>query len=158
MICKMEYLPPFICLINRGSCTSRLQQYKSRRARGRIGRAPGILPRSRKGGEDNEVLHEKAHMVCLSRGFRTESPARSARHRFGAQIQSGRAPRRGYLFQRLRTTVFCGVSKTYDPSCRTGVERDHGKHELSVFSTRKKCGFGVPAIWRQSGILGRLCV
>ena len=40
----MEYLPSFICLINRGSCTSRLQQYKSRRARGRIGRAPGILP------------------------------------------------------------------------------------------------------------------
>ena len=44
MICKMEYLPPFICLINRGGCTSRLQQYKSRKARGRTVRAPGILP------------------------------------------------------------------------------------------------------------------
>ena len=40
MICKMEYLPPFICLINRGSCTSRSHQYKSRRARGRTDRAP----------------------------------------------------------------------------------------------------------------------
>ena len=36
----MEYFPPFICLIYRGSCTSRLQQYKSRRARGRLDRAP----------------------------------------------------------------------------------------------------------------------
>lgn len=44
MMCKMEYLPPFICLINRGGCTSRLQQYKSRKARGRTVRAPGILP------------------------------------------------------------------------------------------------------------------
>ena len=40
----MEYLPPFICLINRGSWTSRSHQYKSRRARGRTSRAPGILP------------------------------------------------------------------------------------------------------------------
>ena len=40
MICKMEYLPLFICLINRGSWTSRSHQYKSRRARGRLDRAP----------------------------------------------------------------------------------------------------------------------
>ena len=36
----MEYFPPFICLINRGSWTSRSHQYKSRRARGRLDRAP----------------------------------------------------------------------------------------------------------------------
>ncbi len=36
----MEYLPPFICLINRGSWTSRSHQYISRRAHGRTVRAP----------------------------------------------------------------------------------------------------------------------
>ena len=157
MICKMEYLPPFICLINRGSCTSRLQQYKSRRARGQIGRAPGILPKQRKGGNINEVLHKQTHMVHLSRGLRTESPARSARHDFGAQIQSGRTPRRGCLSRRLRTAVPHRVSEKKHQR-RTGVERDHGKHQRAVLPTRKKYGARVPAIRGQSGILGRLCI
>ena len=97
-------------------------------------------------------------MVCLSRRERTESPARSARHHFGAQIQGGRAPRRGYLFRRLRTAVFCGVSETHDPSRRTGVEGDHGKHQRAVFSTRKEHGIGMPAIRRKQGVLERLCI
>ena len=97
-------------------------------------------------------------MVRLSRGFRTESPARSARHDFGAQIQSKRALCRGYLFRRLRTAVFCGVSKTYDPPRRTDVERDHGKHQRSVFSARKEHGVGMSAIRRKQRILEWLYV
>lgn len=153
----MEYLPSFICLINRGSCTSRLQQYKSRRARGRTDRAPGILPKSRKGGNLNEVLHKQTHMVCLSRRRRTESPARSARHDFGAQIQSKRASRRGCLFRRLRTAIPRRVSEKKRSPRRSGVEGDHDKHELSVFSTRKEHGVGMSAIRRKQRVLERLC-
>ena len=154
----MEYLPPFICLINRGCCTSRSQQYKSRRARGRTDRAPGILPKSRKGGNLNEVLHKQTHMVCLSRRRRTESPARSARHDFGAQIQSKRASRRGCLFRRLRTAIPRRVSEKKRSPRRSGVEGDHGKHQRAVFPAWQKHGVGVSAIRRQSGILGWLCI
>ena len=79
-------------------------------------------------------------MVCLSRRERTESPARSARHHFGAQIQSGRALCRGCLFRRLRTAVPSRVSEKKHSPRQTGVERDHSKHQRSVFPTRKEHG------------------
>lgn len=74
MICKMEYLPPFICLINRGSCTSRLQQYKSRRARGRTDRAPGILPNIDKEVKTTKFYTSKPTWYAYPEGDEQRAP------------------------------------------------------------------------------------
>ena len=64
----MEYLPPFICLINRGSRTSRSHQYKSRRARGRLDRAPGVLPNIDKEVKTTKVYTNKPTWYAYPEG------------------------------------------------------------------------------------------
>ena len=70
----MEYLPPFICLINRGSCTSRSHQYKSRRARGRLGRAPGVLPNIDKEVKTTKFYTSKPTWYAYPEGDEQRAP------------------------------------------------------------------------------------
>ena len=74
MICKMEYLPPFICLINRGSRTSRSHQYKSRRARGRLDRAPGVLPNIDKEVKKTKFYTSKPTWYAYPEGDEQSAP------------------------------------------------------------------------------------
>ena len=74
MICKMEYLPPFICLINRGSWTSRSHQYKSRRARGRLDRAPGVLPNIDKEVKTTKFYTSKPTWYAYPEGDEQSAP------------------------------------------------------------------------------------
>ena len=74
MICKMEYFPPFICLINRGSCTSRSHQYKSRRARGRLDRAPGVLPNIDKEVKTTKFYTSKPTWYAYPEGDEQRAP------------------------------------------------------------------------------------
>lgn len=70
----MEYFPPFICLINRGSWTSRSHQYKSRRARGRLDRAPGVLPNIDKKVKTTKFYTSKPTWYAYPEGDEQRAP------------------------------------------------------------------------------------
>ena len=98
---------------------------------------PGILPNTYKEGNSDQVIHEEADMVRLSRRRRTGQAAGQTRYHFGHQAQ-----RKGFLYRewipfRLRTAVSGNISQTHEHHSRTGVAKRDEKYRSTVLSTRK---------------------